>query len=682
MSLPGSRTRGHRQHCCEYTEKLETAALLSPPSNPVSSRTNGWSRKTLHGWLSCPRRKVVCRLLAGCLSVLLVVHHVFPATLHPLTLTVTAGRFFCPAWHTKSSLAPDAEPPESRSPSQVSGGTLESVLILEDAFAALSVLQTTYFDALNGTWPSSIDWTGAVIETVVSGMLATLTQSLADGDFGTGASWRQKENLISSVYGQVVHSFFGQNAEAIKNQAYDDMLWAVLGWLEAFRFVRLHAELHHPGTKEDDCTGLPGRLGQALQTMPWQGYRFFCTFANRARDFWDRASEGWDTTLCHGGMTWNPRLLPYKNAVTNELWISASVAMYQHFPDDAFDASWVASKGFPTKDPVYLAAAVEGYRWLQRVGMTNRQGLYVDGYHVDGSRPGNVECDIRDETVYTYNQGIILTGQRGLWSVTGSSSYLDDGHRLVRSVVEATGWNLAANAPVDIIDDLPPGELPPWRGIGRGGILEERCDVRATCSQDSQTFKGIFFHHLAGFCAAADADGSGRGAAETTPRPGLVRLSHDKACRSYVGWVKHNADAARRTRDSSGRFGMWWGAGIFHDPLVGRHDDGGAPANATDYRNDGTPLDAIWGTDSKWMPGMRAQGPGCHDDMRRPKMKAREAAMGSAGSGTAAEPEPTLSSRASDPNARGRGRTVETQMGGLALLRAHYELSRRLLDTP
>ena len=92
--------------------------------------------------------------------------------------------------------------------------------VLEDAFYALAVLQNSYFDAANGTWSSSIDWTGAVIETIVSGILTTMTQSLASNDFGGYSRWntKRKENLISSVYAQVVHSFFGQNALAIKDQ--------------------------------------------------------------------------------------------------------------------------------------------------------------------------------------------------------------------------------------------------------------------------------------------------------------------------------------------------------------------------------------------------------------------------------------------------------------------------------
>lgn len=78
-------------------------------------------------------------------------------------------------------------------------------------------------------------------------------------------------------------------------------------------------------------------------------------------------------------MIWNPRLEPYKNATTNELWISASMSMYEHFPDDRFNQSWAVSKGFSANEPAYLAAAIMGYKWLKDANMTNSQGLYVDG---------------------------------------------------------------------------------------------------------------------------------------------------------------------------------------------------------------------------------------------------------------------------------------------------------------
>lgn len=87
---------------------------------------------------------------------------------------------------------------------------------LEDAFAALSVLQNIYFEAFDGVWPKSIDWTGAVVETVVTGMLTTLTKSLDSTE--KGHDWKEKENLISSIFAQVTHSFFGQNAIGILDQ--------------------------------------------------------------------------------------------------------------------------------------------------------------------------------------------------------------------------------------------------------------------------------------------------------------------------------------------------------------------------------------------------------------------------------------------------------------------------------
>ena len=558
--------------------------------------------------------------------------------------------------------------------------------MLEDAFSALAVLQDNYFEAVNGTWPSSIEWTGAVIETIVSGMLTTLTQSLASSDFGSDANWKQKENLISSVYAQIVHSFFGQNALAIKNEvsvrqnhewkrndinmckAYDDILWVVLGWLEAIKFVQLHSEMHYPGT-EHACNHLPTQLGQATQTSSWHGYNWLCTFADRARTFWDLASEGWDTKLCHGGMTWNPKLTPYKNAITNELWISASIAMYQHFPNDTFKQSWAASKGFPSKEPVYLAAAVEGYKWLKGVNMTNQQGLYVDGFHVDMSKPGNVECDQRDEMVYTYNQGVILTGQRGLWSVTGSVSYLEEGHKLIQSAINATGWDLDKNQPVD----KPSRGLSPWRGLGRGGVLEEQCDASGTCSQDGQAFKGIFFHHFTAFCAPIEDAGIKDDMLVNIRERRSVKATHGKECHKYLEWVKHNVDAALETRDSAGRFGMWWGAGAF--AAVTKSDDGidhNAP-NTTDYRNKGTPQDKIWGT-NKWEPGSRSVKQPCQDLVLQPNSDIREP-TGSTEPKHEVVPN-ELKARADDPNNRGRGRTVETQAGGIALLRAYWELSR------
>lgn len=459
------------------------------------------------------------------------------------------------------------------------------------------------------------------------------------------------------------------------------MLWVVLGWTETIRFVSIHSKLHYPVNLREDLSE-SGGLRHALETIPWQGNNWISSFAHRARIFWNLASRGWTTDLCHGGMVWNPRLSPYKNAITNELWISASISMYLHFPGDNFTAPWLASKGFPEKDPAHLAAAIEGYKWLMGVNMTNRQGLFVDGYHINLAKPGNVECDIRDEMVYTYNQGVILTGQRGLWTVSGAVSYLMDGHKLVQSVINATGWSLKHNSPVDDLAHLPSGQLPPWRGIGRGGILEEQCDAGGTCSQDAQTFKGIFFLHLTTFCKSLGPMHVEPGATVDVNAYEMVKAAHAEACRSYVGWVRHNALAALKTRDAQGRFGMWWGAGLFRNTIVSKDNDGidDAPENTTDYRNHGTPSNNVWGDNWRWLPGAGGRERAAIDDESLFYSDVEEKVLGGTRTGhdlggirTPAQPSKADSK---DPNSRGRGRTVETQVGGLALLRAYWDMSR------
>ncbi|KAF7561363.1 hypothetical protein G7046_g2781 [Stylonectria norvegica] len=588
--------------------------------------------------------------------------------------THTSARAYCPVFYAESPknclplpetfLAFSTDPEESPA---------TDIRILEDAFNALVVLQEHYFESDFGTWPSAIDWTAAVAETIVSGMLTTLSKSLVSMDLGGIDNWKAKENLISSFYAQIVGSYFGQDVLSIRGQAYDDILWVSLGWIEAIKFVRTHASLHYPG----DGTTTGGGLSDVLHSMPWHGHNWVCSFSHRARIFWNLGIRGWDTEYCNGGMIWNSRLNPYKNAITNQLWISASISMYEHFPGDNFTSPWIAGTAFPAKDPMHLAAAIEGYKWLMDIKMTNDQGLYVDGYHIDKQKPGNTKCDIRDEMVYTYNQGVLLTGQRGLWVVSGRASYLEDGHRLIQSVIAVTGWDLKENRALDPREGVPAGQLPRWLGLGRGGILEEQCDASGTCSQDGQTFKGIFFHHLTTFCAPLDPILIERGITVDVRAFGRVKMAHAIACKSYIGWIRHNTLAALATRDDLGRFGMWWGAGIF-DAVVSLDNDGidHDAANTTDYRNQGTPEDATWGENHRWLPGTGGWNVLKGDGVLRTESQ-QQVLPSTEGQGKAGERPPTSGTKSrKDANDRGLGRTMETQVGGLALLRAYWEMTQ------
>ena len=505
---------------------------------------------------------------------------------------------------------------------------------------AIEVMQHEYFQLDAGTWPDAIDWTAAVLGTHVSATLSTLVASVDSSASPSCSDLLSWSNYIDRYFAHTSAFYFGENALSLRGQAYDDMLWVVLGWLENIKlmdlFTSVRSGVHHEGSSR------PGGGS-------WQGSQFKPVAAHRARIFYEIAAHGWDNSLCHGGMLWNPHLKPYKNSITNELFISASISMHLYFPGDDNDSPFVArSDGNPyPRDQQHLDNAVEAYAWLKASNMMSPEtpGLYADGYHISGWHrepdgrvdPGTGDCDELNPMVYTYNQGVVLTGLRGLWLATSTESYLKDGHDLIRSVIDATGWP-------DRVDKN-------WSGLGRGGVLEEYCDSRGGCSQNGHTFKGIFFNHLAEFCRSLSPieeeylsshtkrSDTRQTSAEEENKNKKVWHEHLRQCKSYRPWLQHNAHAAAVTRDDDGKFGTWWGREYPFDD--GRDNDGDdeiltayqvpkLPHGATDYAN----LNS-----SQLLP------PGLHETNNDKR----------------------------DVNDRGRGRTVETQSGGLAVLRALWQ---------
>lgn len=489
---------------------------------------------------------------------------------------------------------------------------------LKDMLRALEVMQDTYFDIFTGTWPASIDWTAAVLGTHISASLSSIVSHIAPSSFESCSNLLSWQNTIDKYYAHTSVFYFGENAFALRNQAFDDMLWVVLGWIENIKFADLFS-LKHWESFSSSHMQTPG--------SDWHGLQFSPMAAHRARIFYDLASQGWDDSLCDGGMTWNPHLEPYKNAITNELFTAASIAMYLYFPGDNNSSPYFAStdpaprRGFgKAHDPVHLENAIKSYKWLTESQMQSPEtGLYEDGFHINGWKkypngtinPGTGKCNELNRMVFTYNQGVILSASRGLWMATGARSYLDEGHALIESVIRATGW---------------PNRDRRWQGLGRGGILEEFCDLRGACSQDGQTFKSIFFLHLSEFCrpmwpheedliSEISTTGFDRGIYEY----------HLARCEAYGKWISHNANAALATRNGEGLFGMWW---TFREPSDDDMDEMFAstklPPGATDYAN----------PESELEQPVRFLG--------------------------------------ADLNDRGRGRTVETQAGGLSVLRARW----------
>jgi hypothetical protein len=581
-----------------------------------------------------------------------------------LTLTACA----LPALAICALASPLAAPSNNVTRRGDSMSLLSGVEALDNAIGALQVMQEQHYEPWLGTWPKAIDWTAAVMGSHVAGALHSMSRGL--GQLGTALT--DRENAITLYFSETIGAYFGQEAIAIRQQAYDDMLWVVLQWLDAITFIDLHSGLHFS----------PRSSGLSQQ---WHGNTWTAAFAHRARVFWELASQGWDTELCGGGMTWNPRLEPYKNAITNELYIAASIQMYLHFPGDSNDSPFREERerygltmtgARAPHDPVFLQAAKDAYEWLKYSGMMNSRGLYADGFHISGWRKNgsvvDTKCDRRCEAVYTYNQGVLLTGQLGLWQVTGDQSYLDDGHKLIKSVIAGTGYNLDDDTPQDSVARLKPGELPPWHGLGRAGVLEENCDASGTCSQDGQAFKGIFFHHLSAFCSPLVLVPGAAPAVRSAPSQGALD-QHAETCRAYTGWVRHNAMAALLTRDSSGRFGMWWTAGILGWDATARPEipeDVNSPPTGIvsfDYRIKGIPNDELWVGDLP-PPSDNAKRSGNPVYLDRLQQQFMDGAWD--------DGDKSRYLATGDFNDRGRGRTVETQGGGVAVLRALWEISQ------
>ncbi|KAJ4368553.1 hypothetical protein N0V86_009458 [Didymella sp. IMI 355093] len=563
--------------------------------------------------------------------------------------------------------------------------------ILQDLHNGLEAMQSSFFSIWLGKYTTAIDWTAAVMATHVSATLASLSRSLTytmpgtfDKSKNLDVEAQMVENEINKYFGQIATYYFGEDHFAIRLQAYDDILWVALGWLESIQFIEGHSAEHYVSSSQGESA-----------VPEWHARQFIPAFAHRARIFYELAEKGWDWRLCGGGMTWNPRLLPYKNAITNELFISASIGMYLHFPGDTNCSPFLSQydkikdkknrkpndkllraqehgeqcdksiQSESSYDPVYLANAINGYDWLKNSGMTNEQGLYVDGFHIAGYRTNHskTECDERNEMVYTYNQGVILSGLRGLWEATGKQTYLEDGHELVRNVIRATGWTdghafAAASTQSEKTDQIPESQqdiLTSWAGLGADGIMAEACDPSGTCNQNGQTFKGIFFHHLTSFCKPLPVAPVRFGRTYAASRE--TNALHARSCKEYAKWVVHNAKAALRTRNGDGKFGSWWGADI----RAGKALKVRRAANATDYQNKPDEYSARFEEDAY-----------TSDDTGATESEHERLA----GHDTTGDHDDTDSRASRDLNDRGRGRTVETQGSGVAVLRAMLEFEK------
>jgi predicted alpha-1,6-mannanase (GH76 family) len=194
------------------------------------------------------------------------------------------------------------------------------------------------------------------------------------------------------------------------NHFHDDNAWWALAWLAAF-----------------DVT----RDSRYLDT---------------AEAIFARNTPGW-TGACGGGLIWNKKST-YKNAITNELFLTLAALLHQRVPAGG-----------------YLTWAQREWEWFSASGMIGPDGLVNDGL--------TAACRNNAGTTWTYNQGVILGGLAALFEITGDRGYLTRGEAIAAAAT---------------------GRLAPK------GILAEPCEAAAAgCNQDQVQFKGIFVRYLYDF---------------------------------------------------------------------------------------------------------------------------------------------------------------------------------------
>lgn len=237
----------------------------------------------------------------------------------------------------------------------------------------LADLQMSYYD--NDHWPTTIHWVAAFLNTLIAASATSLSTSLS-----TSTSSDADAQAIHDLKDQVVQHYFeiethfsGEAADQIIDEAYDDIQWVVLEWLEAIRFLQqFNARVKPP-------------LGIGNNER----------FAERAYEFYNKVQDKFDTSTCNGGLTWDPKKGTYKNAITNELFVSSSISMYLYWPGHS-------DGQFKRYDSRFFDNAKKAYEWLKSHNFKNNQGLIVDGFHVS---KGQTSCNLRENMVYTYNQG-------------------------------------------------------------------------------------------------------------------------------------------------------------------------------------------------------------------------------------------------------------------------------------
>jgi predicted alpha-1,6-mannanase (GH76 family) len=244
----------------------------------------------------------------------------------------------------------------------------------------------------------------------------------------TSAGWWNAANCLEAVieyswltktdrYHAVISNTFEKHQQGqFLNQYYDDEQWWALTWLKAYDLL--------------------------------QDKRYL----SMASQLFGDVCSGWDT-VCGGGLWWKKDRM-YKNAITNELFLTLAARLCQR-----------------THDEQYFAWAWKEWRWFLQSGLLNEHHLINDGLTQD--------CRNNAQPIWTYNQGVILGGIVELLTFARDPMW-----REVETTVDSAIAVRIADAAISTLVD-------------GNGILRDPCEQEGQgCGQDGPQFKGIFVRYL------------------------------------------------------------------------------------------------------------------------------------------------------------------------------------------
>lgn len=310
------------------------------------------------------------------------------------------------------------------------------------AEAAVQELQRWYSQRA-GLWKTTGWWNSA------NALTAVIHYTQYTGD-------RSHEHVIEQTFNKAQRRNSG-----FVNKFFDDNGWWALAWASAY-----------------DLTGESRYL-------------------DAARSIFAHNVSGWDE-VCRGGLWWNTDR-KYKNAITNELFLTLAARLHERTPGDREYRVW----------------ALRSWDWLHASGMIGPSGLLNDG--LTGA------CANNGVRTWTYNQGVVLGGLSSLHEITGDAAYLRQGE-------------VIADAAIATLTDPPgilaePGERSERSGSGRSG---------SGLDGDQTQFKGIFVRYLRGFSSS----------------PGLPEGKRA----GYRAFLLANADSVwKNARNEHQQFGAHWG---------------------------------------------------------------------------------------------------------------------------